>query len=66
MKKILSILALIFTFIQARSQDGDMATGMRSSGKIYVVVAVIGVIFLGLVMYLFSIDRRVKKLEKKD
>ena len=50
----------------AYSQDVEMATGLRSSGKIYVVVLVIAVIFIGLVIYLFSIDKRVSKLEKKD
>lgn len=66
MKKILSLTAFLLSFIAAYSQDVEMATGLRSSGKIYVVVLVIAVIFIGLVIYLFSIDRRVSKLEKKD
>jgi CcmD family protein len=37
---------------------------MRSSGKIYVVIATITIIFIGLAIYLFSIDRRLKKIEK--
>ena len=41
-----------------------MADIMRSNGKIYVVVAVIAIIFIGLMAYLFRIDQRVKKLEK--
>lgn len=53
-------------FVQAQSQEVEMATDLRSSGKIYVVVIVITVIFLGLLIYLFSIDKRLKKLEKKD
>jgi CcmD family protein len=52
--------------IQAQAQEVEMATGLRSSGKIYVVVIVISVIFVGLFFYLFSIDRRLKKLEKED
>lgn len=66
MKTFLSIFAIILTFFQAQAQEIEMATGLRSSGKIYVVVIVIAVIFLGIIAYLFSIDRRVKKLEKKD
>lgn len=66
MKTLLSLVALLLTFIQAYSQEVEMADSLRSSGKIYVVVIVISVIFIGLVVYLFSIDRRVKKLEKKD
>lgn len=66
MKKILSIFAILLTVFQAQAQDIEMATGLRSSGKIYVVVIIIAVIFLGIVAYLFSIDRRVKKLEKRE
>jgi CcmD family protein len=66
MKILLSIFTLLLFFIQARAQEVEMATGLRSSGKIYVVVIIICVIFLGLFVYLFSIDRRLKKLEKKD
>lgn len=42
-----------------------MATGLRSSGKIYVVVLVMTILFVGLAIYLFSIDRKVSKLEKE-
>ena len=68
MKKLFSFFALLITAISgfAQNNDVEMATELRSSGKIYVVVAVIAVIFLGLVIYLFFIDRRVKKLEKRD
>lgn len=67
MKKIFLLFAALFTWLQTFSQQSntvEMATGLRSSGKIYVVVAVICVIFVGLVVYLFSIDRRLKKIER--
>jgi len=38
---------------------------MHSSGKINVVIAVIGVILLGFFIYLFLIDRKVGRLEKR-
>lgn len=38
---------------------------MHSSGKINVVVAVIGVILLGMFIYLFMIDRKVSRVEKQ-
>jgi CcmD family protein len=41
-----------------------MADVMRSNGKIYVVVAVIAMIFVGLMVYLYRIDQRVNKLEE--
>lgn len=45
--------------------DVEMADQMRSSGKIYVVIATILVIFIGLAIYLFTIDRRLKKIERE-
>jgi CcmD family protein len=70
MKRICLILSLFLisalqTFAQPENQV-EMATGLRSSGKIYVVITVISVIFIGLVVYLFSIDRRLKKIENQD
>ncbi len=67
MKKILLSALLLMGFIGAyaqQSQSVDMADEMRSSGKIYVVIATLTIIFVGLAIYLFSIDRRLKKIEK--
>jgi CcmD family protein len=38
---------------------------MRSSGKIYVVVAVIVAIFIGIVAFLMYLDRKLTKLENQ-
>lgn len=38
---------------------------MESYGKIFVVVAVLAVILIGVFAYLFAIDRKVRKLEKE-
>jgi hypothetical protein len=45
-------------------QTVEMADGLRSEGKIYVVVAVVTIVTLGLIAYLFSIDRKISKIEK--
>lgn len=51
----------------AQSDNGvEMADEMRASGKIYVVVAVITLILIALIAYLFTIDRKIKKLEQKN
>ena len=42
----------------------EMADTMRESGKIYVVVAVLSVIFLGLSVFLFTLDRRIRIIEE--
>lgn len=36
---------------------------LRSVGKLYVVVAVIVVVFLGLALYLWRLDRRLSRIE---
>jgi len=67
MKKIsvltLFVLSSLITMAQENGQV-EMADDLRKSGMIYVVVAVIAVVFLGIAAYLFSIDRRIKKLEE--
>lgn len=42
----------------------EMADGLRANGKIYVVVAVLVTILIGIVLYLVRLDRKIKKLEK--
>ncbi len=65
MKKLLFLLinALILS-IPARAQEVEMATAFRSEGKIYVVVAVLGIILTGIIVYLINLDRKISKLEK--
>lgn len=62
----LSLAFMLFT-ICAFAQDNsvEMATLLRSSGKIWVVVGVILTIVIGMFIYLFTIDKKVKKLEDK-
>jgi CcmD family protein len=42
----------------------EMADTMRSNGKIFVVVAVLTIIFLGIILYLLRLEKRIKQLEK--
>ena len=67
MKKFIIAIILILNTVQSFAQKGgvEMADAMRSDGKIYVVVVCIVLILLGLLIYLFSLDKRLKKLEKK-
>jgi CcmD family protein len=48
------------------AQDVEMADLLHENGKIYVVVGVIAIIFVGLVVYLIAIDRRLTKIEKEE
>ena len=49
----------------AQTQSVEMADTMRSNGKIYIVVAVCLTILVGLFMYVFSLDRKISKIEKE-
>ena len=63
-----SILFMILFLMSniAFAQDAVPADGMRSNGKIYVVMAVCITILTGLIIYLISIDRKISKIEKQD
>lgn len=47
------------------AQNVEMADGLRSSGKIYVVVGVLCIIFIGIVAYLMNLDNKLTKLKKE-
>ena len=62
---LFTLLLTALAATSAQAQDAEMADTMRSNGKIYVVVAIVLVILLGLVAYLISVDRKVSNLEKR-
>lgn len=65
---VLTFFACMFTLLSiaqpATAQQGAPTDFMRSDGKIYVVVAVIVVIVIGLFIYLVNLDRKITKLEQ--
>ena len=73
-KRLLFTLTAILLSVTAFTQEPTgnsvgMADGMRSNGRIYVVVAVMVTILAGLIIYLVRIDRKItrwEKLEKKN
>ena len=66
MKKLISLFSFFIISMSVFAQEGkiEMADELRSSGKIYVVVAVMTLLFVSFIVYLFSIDKRLKKIEK--
>lgn len=62
--KLSLILTYSFLFIPSLFSQDQQNDLMRESGKIYVVVAVLVLIFAGLIAYLVYLDIKVKKLEK--
>jgi uncharacterized membrane protein YecN with MAPEG domain len=77
MKKFVLFLLMSMSLVAVQAQEKisvtaadysnnevEMADLMRSEGKIYVLVGVIVLIFIGLLAYVIQTDRRVSKLEK--
>lgn len=58
---LIALQFLLHTAAQAQGTGGN--DFLRSTGKIYVVVAVIVAVFLGIVAFLIYLDRRLTKLE---
>jgi hypothetical protein len=60
------LIIAVFAYAQDTTQKpAGMADLMRSSGKIYVVIAVILTIFSGIIIYLVRLDKKITKLEKE-
>lgn len=56
---------LLFILSNILFQQGvEMADFMRQDGKIWVVVGVILIVFVGIIFFLISLDRKITKLEK--
>ncbi len=67
-KSFLIVLFTLVCFVAAKAQDVASNANtdvMRSNGKIYVVMAVVATIVTGLFVYVYSIDKKISKLENK-
>lgn len=58
-------LILTLLSIVGFAQDGQRADLLRSDGKIYVVVAVILIIFLGIIVNMIRLERKMNRIEKE-
>ena len=66
MKKIAtSLLFIQFFLVNTLFANGGGSDFLRSIGKIYVVVLVIAVIFIGIVFFLMYLDKRLTNLENQ-
>lgn len=64
-------LTLLLVSVLANAQQQDTESGavnqfFRSNNKIYVIVGVLLIIFLGIVLFLINLDRKISKLEQRD
>lgn len=61
----LSFLSLLTLSAKAQMPEVEMADTLRENGKIFVVITIISIIFLGIAAYLIHLDRKISKLEKE-
>ena len=68
LKKISLLLMIMITstIILAQDEKVEMADKMRDNGRIYVVVAVVLTILIGLIMYVVRLDKKMTQLEKEN
>lgn len=59
---LLLFLSTTTALAQAETPEPDF---LSSIGKIYVVIGVVFLIFIGIVLYLASVDRKVSRLERR-
>ena len=70
-KVLVLVCLLVMIGLVSRAQDTaggkpvEMADRLRADGKIYVVVAVLVTIFIGIIAYIIRLDRKISRLEKK-
>lgn len=66
-----SVLFFVFAFLQiiakaqAVASDANSNDIMRSNGRIFLVMTIVVFIVIGLLLYVYSIDKKISKLEKK-
>jgi uncharacterized membrane protein len=67
MKALITLFFSLFSFVvSAQASDIEMADQFRADGKIYVVIAVISVVLIGLFAYLFRLESKLSALEKRN
>lgn len=57
------LLCTVFAFAQ-NTQMTDVQRAERTQQSVYIVMAVVVTIVIGLFIYLFTLDRKIAKLEK--
>jgi uncharacterized protein (DUF983 family) len=66
MKAVFILFFSLISFVaSAQANDIEMADQFRADGKIYVVIAVVSVVLIGLFAYLFRLESKVSALEKR-
>jgi uncharacterized membrane protein len=66
LKRFLALIFILLTHVQLlqAQPETEMADMFRQDGKIYVVVAILSIVFAGIIFFLVRLERRIKNLEK--
>lgn len=62
---IFFLVTTVAAFAQQTGESIEMADQLRADGKIWTVIAIILMIFIGLIAYLIRLDGKISNLEKK-
>lgn len=65
LRYFLAMLLLMSFSTLLNAQDSLSTNTMRGNGRIYVVIAVILTILIGLVLYIVRLDKKISRLEKE-
>jgi len=64
LKKLLLFVMLVVISKITTAQDVEMADAFKQDGKIYVVIAVVCILFAVIFGYLIYLDNKINKLKK--
>jgi hypothetical protein len=62
---LLSLLLISGRMMAQGAEQVEMADKLRADGKIWVVIAVIAVVFAGITINMLRIDSKLRKIEKE-
>ena len=65
-KQILLLALFLSTTFLGMAQSPPSEDFMRSMGKMYVVIAAVGIIFLGIILFLIYLERKLTRLENQN
>jgi CcmD family protein len=64
-KRFLLLITLFLSSGLMAQNEVEMADTFRADGKIYVVVAILSIVFTGIVFFLIRLDRKISRIEKE-
>ena len=67
MNRSVFLTLILFSLVQlaAAQQEVEMADKFYTEGKVYVVVVVVSILVIGMMAYLFLMDRKISRIEKE-